>query len=183
MQEERKEESAMVESEIRKKESVYKMRLDRQSWEKISRELKVSQHTINRWENGYIDSQGIRHRGWKEKLIQGWLKREEEEINCGLMIRNERLMAYRRLAQMAVKKIEGYFKNIQAERATDIKALLPELRELYRLISAEKEECKRTSHNREVRVDITLEEVQERYRRAHLEDREEAGEEQGSQQD
>jgi len=160
----------MAKNYPKKKELAFRMRVERHSMAAIARELKISKETVSRWENGYIDSKGRRYAGWKEKLELVRTEQEEEELNCGLMLKKERLKAYDELARMAIDKIRKQFPSIKAKTPADAKALMSEVRELCRLISKEKGEYPFPGGNQTliaVKNDITLSELQERYRNAH----------------
>lgn len=159
----------MAKNYPKKKERAFRMRVERYSMAAVAKKLKISKETVSRWENGYIDSKGRRYRGWKEKLEQVRTEQEEEELNCGLMLKKERLKTYDKLARMAIEKIEKQFPGIKAKTPADAKALMSEVRELCRLISKEKGEFPSSGGNQTliaVKNDITLSELQERYRNA-----------------
>jgi len=165
----------MPRGEVSKRQKAFRMRLAKHSLAEIAKELKVSTNTISKWENGWIDSRGRRHKGWKEELQRLWQEQEEEELKCGLMLKKERLKAYDKLARMAIEKIEKQFPHITAKTSSDVKALLSEVRELCRLIAIEKGEYSPGSQTLiAVKTDISLSELQERYRNAKYDSEDEA---------
>jgi len=150
------------------------MRVERHTMAEIARKLRISNKTVSRWENGWIDNRGIRHKGWKAELAQVLKDQDSDEIEFGLMLKKERLKVYDRLARMAIEKVERDFPKVTAKTPADVKALLSEVRELCRLISIEKGEMNPGNQTViGVKTDITLSELQERYIRAHSGDQEE----------
>lgn len=159
----------MAKNYPKKKELAFRMRVEQHSMAAVSRELKIAKETVSRWENGWVDARGRKYRGWKEELERVRREQEEAELNCGLLLKNERLKAYDKLARMAIAKIEKQFPSIKAKTAADVKALMSEVRELCRLISIEKGEYPTSGGNQTViavRNDISLSELQERYKNA-----------------
>jgi len=150
-----------------RKQKAFMMRMEKKSIEVIAKELKASVNTISKWENGWVDSKGRRHKGWKEELQRLWQEQEDKELECGLMLKNERIKTYDKLARLTVEKIEKNFPEITAKSVSDVKALMSEVRELCRLIAIEKGEYS-TGNNTMVAVktDITLTELQRRYKDA-----------------
>ncbi len=164
----------MVRGELQKRQRAFRMRLSKTSFADIAKELKVSSNTVLKWENGWIDSKGRRHKGWKEELQRLWKEQEEKELECGLMLKKERLKAYDKLARMAIEKIESQFPQITAKTSSDVKALLSEVRELCRLIAIEKGEYSPGSQTLiAVKTDISLSELQERYKNVQCDSEEE----------
>ncbi|MDI6792584.1 MAG: hypothetical protein QME81_06930, partial [bacterium] len=92
-------------------------------------------------------------------------EQEEEELKSGLMLKKERLKAYDKLARMAIDKLEEQFPEITAKFASDAKALLSEVRELCKLIATEKGELPPGRQTLiAVKTDVSLSELQERYK-------------------
>jgi len=151
----------------KKREKAFRLRLERMSLANIARELRIGTTTVSKWENGWTDKSGRRHKGWKEELERLWQEEEEKALQTGLMLKKERLQTYDKLARMVIEKIEEQFPEIVAKSSADIKALLSEVRELCRLIAIEKGEY--PSGNQTVlavKTDISLSELQERFRNA-----------------
>ena len=156
-----------------KREKAFRLRLERKTIAEISREVGVSERTVSRWENGWVDAKGRKTTGWKPELEKAWRKLADAELQYGLMLKEERLKTYEELARLAVAKIKEMFPSIRAKTAADAKALMSEVRELMRLIAEEKGDYKPRPHTLvAVKTDITLNEISERYRNAHA-DREE----------
>lgn len=151
-----------------KREKAFRLRLERRTIAEISRDVGVSDKTISRWENGWVDARGRKTPGWKPELEKAWRELAESELQYGLMLKEERLKTYEELARLAVAKIKEMFPSIRAKTAADAKALLSEVRELMRLIAEEKGEYKPRPHTVvAVKTDVTLNEISERYRNAH----------------
>jgi len=151
----------------KKREKAFRLRLERMSLANIARELSISVNTVSKWENGWTDKRGRRHKGWKEELERLWQEEEEKVLQTGLMLKKERLETYDKLARMVIEKIETQFPEITAKTPADVKALLSEVRELCRLIAIEKGEYSPGSQTIvAVKTDISLSELQERYRNA-----------------
>ena len=148
-----------------KKKTAFRMRLQGMTIKAVATELKVSPNTIARWEKGWIDGKGRKHRGWLSDLEKLKAENEKEEYMSGLAIKRERMKAYDELAQMAIAKIKEIFPNIKGKTAADAKALLSEVRELCRLMAMEQGEIgpSRTTVIA-VKNDITIEELSKRYR-------------------
>jgi hypothetical protein len=161
------------------RDKAFRLRLERKTLAEISRECGVCDKTLSRWENGWVDSAGRQHPGWKSKLEKAWRELADSELQYGLMLKEERLKAYEELARLAVAKIKETFPNIRAKTASDAKALLSEVRELCRLIAEEKGEFRPSPNTLvAVKTDITLNEISERYKDAHA-DRDEGNPEPG----
>jgi len=155
----------MPKGELNKRQKAFRMRLAKTSIDDISKELKISQNTISKWENGWVDKNGRKYSGWKEELARLTKEQEDEELKCGLMLKKERLKAYDKLARMTIEKIENQFPQITAKTPSDVKALLSEVRELCRLIAIEKGEYPHGGQTLiAVKTDISLPELQERYK-------------------
>lgn len=151
-----------------KREKAFRLRLERKTIAEISREVGVSERTVSRWENGWVDARGRKTPGWKPELEKAWRELAETELQYGLMLKEERLKTYEELARLAVAKIKEMFPHIRAKTAADAKALMSEVRELMRLIAEEKGEYKPRPHTLvAVKTDITLNEISERYRNAN----------------
>jgi transcriptional regulator with XRE-family HTH domain len=151
-----------------KREKAFRLRLERKTIAEISREVGVSERTVSRWENGWVDAKGRKTAGWKPELEKAWRELSETELQYGLMLKEERLKTYEELARLAVAKIKEMFPSIRAKTAADAKALMSEVRELMRLIAEEKGDYKPRPHTLvAVKTDITLNEISERYRNAH----------------
>lgn len=151
-----------------KREKAFRLRLERKTIAEISREVGVSERTVSRWENGWVDARGRKTPGWKPELEKAWRELAETELQYGLMLKEERLKTYEELARLAVAKIKEMFPHIRAKTASDAKALMSEVRELMRLIAEEKGEYKPRPHTLvAVKTDITLNEISERYRNAN----------------
>lgn len=151
----------------KKREKAFRLRLERASLANIARELRISVNTVSKWENGWTDKSGRRHKGWKEELERLWQEEEEKALQTGLMLKKERLRTYDKLARMVIEKIEDQFPEIVAKSSSDVKALLSEVRELMRLIAEEKGEWRSSPQTLvAVKTDITLNDLSERYRAA-----------------
>ena len=151
-----------------KREKALRLRLERKTIAEISREVGVSERTVSRWENGWVDAKGRKTAGWKPELEKAWRELSETKLQYGLMLKEERLKTYEELARLAVAKIKEMFPSIRAKTAADAKALMSEVRELMRLIAEEKGDYRPTPHTLiAVKTDITLNEISERYRNAH----------------
>ena len=143
------------------------MRLQGMTFKAIATELKVSANTISRWEKGWVDRRGRKHRGWLAELEKMKEESEKDEYLAGLALKRERLKAYDELAQLAIEKIKASFPNITAKTPSDVKALLSEVRELGRLIAMEQGSLYSGSRTVvAVKNDITIEELSQRYRDA-----------------
>ena len=150
-----------------KKQKAFRMRLQGKHLKDIAAELKVSANTLSRWEKGWIDGRGRKHRGWLAELEKVKEESEKDEYLSGLALKKERLKAYDELAQMVIEKIKASFPNITAKTSADVKALLSEVRELCRLIAIEKGDYQRGPQTVvAVKNDITIEELSQRYRNA-----------------
>lgn len=151
-----------------KREKAFRLRLERKTIAEISRDVGLSERTVSRWENGWVDARGRKTPGWKPELEKAWRELAETELQYGLMLKEERLKTYEELARLAVAKIKEMFPHIRAKTAADAKALMSEVRELMRLIAEEKGDYKPRPHTLvAVKTDITLNEISERYRNAH----------------
>ena len=150
----------------KKREKAFRLRLERTSLANIARELHISVNTVSKWENGWTDKNGRRHKGWKEELERLWQEEEEKALQSGLMLKRERIQTYDKLARMVIEKIETQFPEITAKTSADIKALLSEVRELCRLIAVEKGEYPSGNQMVAVKTDISLSKLQERFRNA-----------------
>lgn len=147
------------------KRKAFRMRVQGMTQKDVATELKVSPKTIARWEKGWIDGKGRKHRGWLSELEKLKAEVEKEEYTSGLAIKRERMKAYDELAQMAIAKIKEIFPNIKGKTAADAKALLSEVRELCRLMAMERGELGPSNQTVvAVKNDITIEELSERYR-------------------
>ena len=152
----------------KKREKAFRLRLERKTIAEISREVGVSERTVSRWENGWVDAKGRKTTGWKPELEKAWRELSETQLQYGLMLKEERLKTYEELARLTVAKLKEMFPSIRAKTASDAKALMSEVRELMRLIAEEKGDYKSRPHTLvAVKTDITLNEVSERYRNAH----------------
>lgn len=150
-----------------KREKAFRLRLEKKSLANIAKELHIAVTTVSKWENGWVAKNGRRHKGWKEELERLWQEQEEQSLQSGLMLKTERLKTYDKLARMVIEKIETQFPEITAKTSADMKALLSEIRELCRLIAIEKGEY--PSGNQTVvavKTDISLSELQERFKNA-----------------
>lgn len=160
-----------------KKRKAFQLRIARHTMADVARQLDITGRTLRRWENGYIDAKGRRYKGWKEELQRLWQEQDDEELKCGLMVKKERLKAYDKLARMAIEKVENQFPSIKAKTPADAKALLSEIRELCRLIAVEKGEYPQSGGNQTliaVKTDISLSELQKRYKNAQRNSEEES---------
>ena len=153
-----------------KKQKAFRMRLQGMTLKAVGTELKVSSNTISRWEKGWVDANGRRHRGWLAELEKVKEESESEEYMSGLALKRERLKAYDELAQLAIEKIKACFPNITAKTPSDMKALLSEVRELCRLMAMEQGSLHSGGQTIvAVKNDITIEELSQRYRDATIE--------------
>lgn len=152
----------------KKREKAFRLRLEQKSLRGIAQATGVSEKTLSRWENGWVDANGRKHPGWKGELERAFRDKAERELQFGLLIKEERLRTYEELARLAVAKVKQIFPQIRGKSALDAKALLSEIRELCRLIATEKGEVRSGPHTViAVKTDITLSELQERYRSAY----------------
>ena len=154
----------MAEVSSAKRKKAFRMRLQRKSMAAIARELHISRVTLGNLERGWVDKKGARHKGWREELERLQKEGESAELECGLALKEERIKAYERLARQAIETVEKSFPNIRAKNASDVKALLSEVRELCRLIAIEKGEYHPGGGTLvAVKNEITLADVQEAY--------------------
>ena len=151
-----------------KKRKAFRLRLQHKSIAAVARELKMAPNTVRKLERGWVDGKRVRHRGWREELRRLWEEEEKKaELECGIALKEKRVRIYDRLMRQAVEAIEKSFPNIVAKNASDIKALLSEVRELCRLTSIELGQYRPGGGPVvAVRTDITLAEMQKRYRAA-----------------
>jgi DNA-binding XRE family transcriptional regulator len=151
----------------KKREKAFRLRLEKMSLANIARDIHVSVNTVSKWENGWVAKNGRRYKGWKEELERLWQEQEDQALQSGLMLKNERLKAYDKLARMVIEKIETEFPEINAKTPADVKALMSEVRELCRLIAIEKGEYAPGGQSIvAVKTDISLSELQERFNNA-----------------
>ena len=152
----------------KKREQAFQLRLQRKTFKEVAHEVGVASKTVSRWEKGWIDAKGTKHPGWKPEMEKAWRELAETELKCGLMLKEERIKAYEELAQLAIAKVKEMFPSIKAKTAADAKALLSEIRELGRLIAQEKGEFHPSPQTIvAVKTDITLTELQDRYKAAY----------------
>jgi hypothetical protein len=145
-------------------EKAFMMRVERKTYAEIARELGVSSKTVTRWENGWTGRAGQKHEGWKERLDKAWKERLESQLNYGLLMKEGRLRAYEMLARMALARAQEAIPVISVKNAATVKMLLSEVRALLRQINEEKAADKPSPETPTgTRVDISLEEIQERY--------------------
>ena len=158
----------MARLDPKKRKRAFRLRLQHKTVAAVARELKMAPNTLRKLERGWVDGKGVRHRGWRDELRRLWEEEEKKEaLECGIALKEKRIKAYDRLARQAVEVIEKSFPNIVAKNASDIKALLSEVRELCRLTSIELGQYRPGGGPVvAVRTDITLAEMQERYRAA-----------------
>ena len=158
----------MIKNKAKYREA-FRLRLAQKSCIDVAKAVSISPTTLNHWENGWVDTKGRQHPGWKEKLIQLWKEQEQAELNSGLLLKKTRLMTYDKLARMVVAKIEEKFPNLKAKSASDFKALISEVRELCRLIAVEKGEYPSGGSQTVIGIknDITLPDLQKRYIDVH----------------
>ena len=146
------------------REKVFAMRLDRKSFTDIARELDVTTKTISRWENGYTDSHGHTHKGWKPRLEEAWRRLAEATLRHDLMEKEECLKAIEELALILFNRLKEFLPNVKLRNAADAKSLSSELRELIRLAAQKKGEfLKSPDRVVAVKADISFGELQERY--------------------
>ena len=151
----------------------FMMRAEGMTFAKIAKEIGVSPKTVSRWENGWKDKNGRKHEGWKERLDEAWQERLDSELHYGLMVRETRLRAHEQIAQMLVARLKEAIPVIRIPNAAAAKAIMSELRELFRIILDERGGAKSSLRTPAgVRADITLEEIQERYAAAMTRDAE-----------
>ncbi len=151
-----------------KRRTAFRLRLQHRSVAAVARELRMAPNTVRKLERGWVDGKGVRRRGWREELRRLWDEEEKKAaLECGIALKEKRIKAYDRLARQAVEVIEKSFPNIVAKNASDIKALLSEVRELCRLTSIELGQYRPGGGPVvAVRTDITLADVQEAYARS-----------------
>ena len=154
----------MPRAKTKLREKAFAMRVERKSFADIARELGIASRTVSRWENGYTDSYGHRHAGWKPRLETEWKKLTEAKLQHDLMQMEECLKAIERMSLMIYNRLKDFLPTVKLKNAADAKALLSEFRELIRLAALKKGEFMKSPDNLvAVRADITLSELQERY--------------------
>lgn len=165
----------------KKREEAYSLRLQGKSFAEIARTLHMSPKTVRRLEYGWVDKKGVRHPGWQEDVERHWDERRKAETECGLALKEERIKAFKRLAQLAIDKVEAGFPAITVESVADWKMLVSEIRELVGLISDEVDGGRRSGKTARSgwatspRRHITLEEIQEAYEECRAAEAEAAG--------
>jgi len=146
------------------REEAFAMRLDRKSFADIARALSVTTKTVSRWENGYTDSSGHTHKGWKPRLEMAWKKFTETRLQHDLMEKEECLKAIEELARMLFNRLKEFLPSVKLRNAADAKSLMSELRELVRLAAQKKGEFMKSPDSIvAVKADISFGELQERY--------------------
>ncbi len=154
----------MAEVPLAKRKEAFRMRLQGKSFAAIVRELHISRVTLGRLERGWVDRKGVRHKGWREELERLWNEDGKADLQCAIAIREKRVQTYDRLMRQAVEAIEKNFPNIVLKNASDVKALLSEVRELCRLASIELGQYHPGGGTLvAVKNEITLADVQEAY--------------------
>jgi len=121
----------------KKRDKAFRLRLQHKSFREIATETGVCERTISRWENGWIDARGRKYPGWKGELERVFRENAGQELQYGLLVKEERIRTYEELARLAVAKVKEIFPHIRGKSAMDAKALLSEIRELCRLIATE----------------------------------------------
>jgi len=151
-----------------KRKKAFRLRLQHKSVAAVARELQMAPSTVRKLERGWVDGKGVMHRGWREELRRLWEEEEKKTaLECSIAVKEKRIKTYDRLMRQAVGAIEKSFPNIVAKNASDIKALLSEVRELCRLTSIELGQYRPGGGPVvAVRTDITLADVQEAYARS-----------------
>jgi len=146
------------------REKAFSMRLERKSFGEIAQALEVTTKTISRWENGYTDSSGHKHQGWRPRLDMAWKQLTETRLQHDLMEKEECLKAIGELARMLFNRLREFLPSVKLRNAADAKSLMSELRELIRLAAQKKGEFMKSPDSIiAVKADITLGELQERY--------------------
>ena len=149
---------------VKEREKAFVMRTEGMTFAKIAKELGVSAKTVSRWENGWKDGAGRKREGWKKRLEEAWQERLDSELNYGLMVKELRLRMQEQLARMLIARLKEAIPSIKIPNAAAAKALMSELRELYRLIWQERGRLEPSANTAPgVKADITLDELQERY--------------------
>jgi len=172
----------MRQSDSKNREKAFRLRLENKSFRQIAEETGTCARTVSRWENGWVDKKGRKHPGWKGEMDRVFHENASQELQYGLLVKEERIKTYEELARLAVAKVKQIFPQIRGKTALDAKALLSEIRELCRLIAAEKGELHSGPQTViAVKTDITLNELQDRYRSAHA-DREQGNTQPGGDQ-
>ena len=159
----------------KKKRRALKLRLRKKSFAEISRTLHMAPATLSNLEYGWIDKQGVRHRGWRHEIEKRWDEDDKAEIECGLALREERGRTLKRLTQKAIGKIESQFPAVTMASPSDWKTLVSEIRELIRLLSEEVDIRRGGGKAVATRMLRTLEEIREAYAQARAVEVEEAG--------
>ncbi|MHC4138176.1 MAG: hypothetical protein ACYS0K_24840, partial [Planctomycetota bacterium] len=124
---------------------------------------------------------GVRHPGWQEDVERHWDERRKAETECGLALKEERIKVFKRIAQLAIDKVEAEFPAITVESVADWRMLVSEVRELVGLISDEVDGNRRSGKTARSgwatspRKDITLEDIQEAYEESRAAEAEAAG--------
>ena len=143
-----------------KRKKAFRLRVEGYNIAEVARECHIAVETVRRLENGYVDQRGIRHPGWREELER--MKREQQraELECGLALKEERIKAFKRLAEQAVAKIQTQFPNIVMKSPADFKALVSEVRELCKLLADELGQRRANDTPAvSIKADVTLEQV------------------------
>ena len=149
------------------------MRLEQKSFAEISRALGISAKTISRWENGYRDSAGHWHAGWRPRLEERWKEMIEADLQYGLMKKEERLKAMEKTARLLINRANALLPSVKVKNAADIKLLVSEARELLKLIKVELGEATKGPDTLvAVKADITLNELRERFAQARADEAE-----------
>ena len=161
--------------DLKKKLRALKLRLQRKSLAEIARTLHMAPATLRKLESGWVDKQGVRHRGWRHEVEKRWDEDEKAEIERGLALKEERVKALKRLTLQAIDKVESQFPAVTMASPSDWKTLVSDIRELIRLLSDEISSRRGGGKTVATRAQITLEEVQEAYEGARAVEVEEAG--------
>ena len=147
-----------------KRKKAFRMRVEGHTIADVARECHLAKDTVQRLENGYVDRRGVRRPGWKEELERLKHEQDRAEFDCAAELREERLKAFRRLATMAIEKIETQFPNIVMKSTTDYKALCSEARELHRILREESGNGKSDdAPSISIKADVTFEQAKEAF--------------------
>jgi hypothetical protein len=167
--------------DLKKMEQAFSLRLQGKSFAEIARTLHMAPRTLRKLEHGWVDKKGVHHPGWRADLERVRGGERKAEVECGLALREERVKAFKRLAQLAIEKVEAQFSAIAIETVADWKMLASEIRELIGLLAEEVDgrrgagKAVRSGWATSPRTHITLEDIQEAYEESRAREAEAAG--------
>ena len=159
----------------KKKRKALKLRLRKKSFAEISRTLHMAPATLRNLEYGWIDKQGVQHRGWRNEIEKRWDEDDKAEIECALALKEERGRTLKRLTQKAIGKMETRSPAVTMASPSDWKTLVSEIRELIRLLSDEVDIRRGGGKAVATRMPRTLEKIRETYAQERAVEIKEAG--------